>query len=254
MVEGRQTMSDTTSAFEAKDEQLLGQFTELQIMTGETSATAGAFGHFENGVQSEEYHMDESVGHNLSPQGNGACHAKLLRRNSDEPKLHQRRSSLQSSSTTKLPKIPLRRRLSGDCITESGRRLRQDSFSRIDETQQIYKPGLTRGDHELDAAQIPVKRRGNSFPQENAPSFGFQRTREDHGTRRRSTPWSSATRRHQRKVGISSCSPEVSKWRMNMHKRSLKIDDDDDTLDNSMSRSSSSSGFSSQSSLLYEYN
>lgn len=238
-------MSGMKPAFETK--QVQGQFANLQIDSEDKRAAAmpGRVRHPEKGV--EEDQMNDSVARTVSLES-VANHANLHRRHSDGVH-YTRRSSLclPSPSTTKLPKIPVRR-LSSD-ITGSGRHFvyRGDGLSRIHTARQIDRQqGFTGGD--LNATPIPVKRK--SFQQENASSSGSQHAQGHHlVARRRSAPWSSASR--QRKSGINTCN-EAPSWQIRKHKRSLNIEDDDsDNLEDSCSRrSSSSSGFSSQSSLL----
>lgn len=239
------------AAFEARHDHIRGQLAELQIDSEEKLAVAmhGTFRHFEKEV--EEDQTNGSITRKLS-QGNVASHAKLHRASSDGfvTTLHgTRRNSLclPSASTATFPKLPLRR-LSSD-LTGSGRHFvqGQNAFPRMDATRQIYQQQGVSGS-DLNTARIPVKRK--SFPQERASSLGSQRAQKQHFVaRRRRATWSSDLR--QRRPSSSTCD-EAPKWRIKKHKRSLNIDDDDsDNLEDSMSRrSSSSSGFSSQSSLL----
>ena len=244
-------MREIISAFETKHDQILVQLSDLRIGSEEIALIAGAASaaDFEPGL---EYQGDKSLTRSLS-QGNLISHAKLQRRSSVGPLTlektlcYARRGSLGylRPSSTKLPKIALRR-LSSD-ITGSGRDFVQiqETLSRFNDAQQIYKP-----EHKVSSGHVPLKRK--SFPQEQDKSLGFQREQEPHGRRRRARTWCSTTRQPR----PSSCQ-EVSQWRMRLHKRTLNLDDDDDDdddddveyLENDMCGSSSSSGFSSLSSV-----
>ena len=251
MAEGRQTMREMITAFKTKHDQIRDQLTNLQIDPEETLAVTmkGPFRHFEKGVEDDQINKGLT---RTSSQGNVVNHAKLHRTRSDGfvTTLHDaRRNSFCQPSPSKatLPKLPLRR-LSSD-ITGSGRQFAQyqGAFPRMDTTRQISQQQGFHGS-DFNTARIPVKRK--SFPQEKALSFGSQRAQEHHLVgRRRSATCSSATR--PRRPSSSTCT-EAPKWRIKKHKRCLNIDDEDsDTLEDSMPRrSSSSSGFSSQSSLL----
>ena len=227
--------------------QVQGKFAILQIDSEDKRATAmsGRFRHSERAVE-EDLILDDSVACTLSPES-VAGHAKLQRRHSDGVHRYTRQNSLCLPSTTKLPKIPARR-LSSD-VTGSGRHLVycEDGLSPIHKTRlNDRNEGFPGSD--LNTAPFPVKRK--SLPQENASSSGSRHAQGHHLVARRlSAPWSSASR--QRKSGITACN-EDSSWQIKKHKRTLNIEDDDsDDLEESWSRkSSSSSGFSSQSSLL----
>lgn len=229
-------------AFEAK--QVEGQFAILQIDSEDKRAAAipGSVRHFEKRVE-EDLMMNDSAARSSSLES-VAGHAKLQRRHSDGVQQYTRRNSLCLQLTTKLPKIPARRLL----IDTTGGSESEDSLSRSHKTRQHDKnQGFPGSD--LNTGPFQLKRK--SLPQESSSSSG---SRHAHGhrvlTRRRSAPWSSTSK--QRESGINSCS-EASSWQIKKHKRSLNIDDDDDSdnLEESWSRkSSSSSGFSSQSSLV----
>ena len=229
-------------AFETK--QVQGQFAILQIDSEDKRAAAipGSVRHFEKRVE-EDLTMNDSAARSSSLES-VAGHVKLQRRHSDGVQQYTRRSSLQClPSTTKLPKIPARRLLS-DTTGGSGS---EDSLSRSHKARQLDKnQGLPGSD--LNTGPFQLKRK--SLPQESSSSSG---SRHAHGhrvlARRRSASWSSTWK--QRESGINSCS-EASSWQIKKHKRSLNIDDDDsDNLEEGWSRKrSSSSGFSSQSSLV----
>lgn len=228
-------------AFETK--QVQGQFAILQIDSEDkrTAATPESVRHSEKRVE-EDFVMNDSASRSSSLES-VAGHAKLQRRHSDGVQQYTRRNSLCLPPTTKLPKIPARRLLS-DSTGSSGCK---DSLSRSHKTRQHDRnQGFPGSD--LSTAPFRVKRK--SLPEESTSSSG---SRHAHGhralARRRSAPWSSSSK--QRESGISSCN-EGSSWQIKKHKRSLNIDDDDsDNLEESWSRkSSSSSGFSSQSSLV----
>lgn len=228
-------------AFEAK--QVEGQLAILQIDSEDKRAAAipGSVRHFEKRVE-EDLMMNDSAARSSSLES-VADHAKLQRRHSDGVQQYTRRNSLCLQSTTKLPKIPARRLLSDT----TGRSGCKDTLSRSHKARQHDKnQGFPGSD--LNTGPFQLKRK--SLPQEGSSSSG---SRHAHGhrvlARRRSAPWSSTSK--QRESGINSCS-EASSWQIKKHKRSLNIDDDDsDNLEESWSRkSSSSSGFSSQSSLV----
>ena len=231
------------TAFETK--QVQGQFAILQIDSEDkqTAATPESVRHSEKRVE-QDFVMNDSASRSSSLES-VAGHAKLQRRHSDGVQQYTRRNSLCLPPTTKLPKIPARRLLSDSiAIGSSGCK---DSLSRSHKTRQHDRnQGFPGSD--LNTAPFRVKRK--SLPQESTSSSGSRHT---HGhralSRRRSAPWSASSK--QRESGISSCN-EGSSWQIKKHKRSLNIDDDDsDNLEESWSRrSSSSSGFSSQSSLV----
>ena len=226
--------------------QVQGQFAILQIDSEDkrVATMPGTVRHSEKRV--EDLTMNDSAARSSS-LGRVAGHASLQRRHSDGAHRYTSPSSLCLPSTTKLPKIPARRLLSD--TTGSGRQFvyGEDGLSRIYSTRQNDRnqgfPGCN-----LNAAPSPVKKK--SLPQESTSSSGSWHAQGHHSvTRRRSAPSSSTSR--QEKSLISSCN-ETSSWQIKKHKRSLNIDDDDsDNLEESWSRKSSSSlGFSSQSSLI----
>ena len=230
--------------------QVQGKFAILQIYSEDKRVTAipGRVRYSENAVEEfEDLMTDDSVARTLSPES-VAGHAKLERRHSDGVHRYTGRNSVCQPSTTKLPKIPARR-LSSD-VTGSGRHLVycEDGLSRIHKTRQNDRSQGFPGS-DLNTAPFPVKRK--SLPQENASSSGSRHAQGHHlAARRLSAPWSSAS--GQRKTGITACN-EDSSWQIKKHKRTLNIEDDDSdhNLEESWSRkSSSSSGFSSQSSLI----
>ena len=191
---------------------------------------------------------DEGLGDkNISSvhQANLAYHPKLLRTNSDGlinqplsiPSGTSRCSlSLQSPSTSKLPKLP-QRRLSSD---STGRATQAQDFN----TARHFYQQCNR----FKANGLPGKR--YSIPETKAVPLGLPAQEEQDLVRRRSTSdWcSSASLRRRRALSASVC--EGATWKVKLHKRNLNIEDDESyDSGGSMSRSSSSSGFSSQSSL-----
>ena len=224
--------------------QVQGQFAVLQINSEDkrTGAIRGSVRHSEKTVE-EDFMMNDNAARSSSLES-VAGHAKLQRRHSDGVQQYTRRNSLCLPSTTKLPKIPARRLLS-DTTGSSGC---EDSLSRSHKTRQHDRnQGFPGSD--LNTGSFQVKRK--SLPQESTSSSGSRHAHGHRGvlTRRRSAPWSSTSK--QPESGVSSCN-EASSWQIKKHKRGLNIDDDDsDNLEESWSRrSSSSSGFSSQSSLV----
>lgn len=232
-------------AFETK--QVQGQFSILQIDSEDkrVAAMPGTVRYSEKRVK-EDLMMNDS-GARISSLESVAGHASLQRSHSDGVHRYAGRNSLCPPSTTKLPKIPARRLSSDTTGTEQHFVYCKDGLSRIHSTRQNDRnQGFLGSD--LNAAPFSVKRK--SLPQESTFSPDSHRAQGHHlVARRRSAPWSSTSR--QRKSGVSSCN-EASSWQIKKHKRSLNIDDDDsDNLEESWSRkSSSSSGFSSQSSLI----
>ena len=222
--------------------QVQGQFAVLQINSEDkrTGAMCGSVRHSEKTVE-EDFMMNDNAARSSSLES-VAGHAKLQRRHSDGIQQYTRRNSLCLPSTTKLPKISARRLLS-DTPGSSGCELSRSHKTRQHDRNQGF-PGS-----DLNTGSFQLKRK--SLPHESTSSSGSRHAHGDRGvlTRRRSAPWSSTSK--QRESGVNSRN-EASSWQIKKHKRSLNIDDDDsDNLEESWSRrSSSSSGFSSQSSLV----
>ena len=228
-------MKDIIAAFDARHELLLCHLPKLQVSSEVIPGTGQL--------------TDEGLGDkNISSvhQANLVYHPKLLRTNSDglinqpfsTPSGTSRCSpSLQSPSTSKLPKLPLRR-LSSD---STGRATQAQDF----ETARHFYQQSNR----FNANGLPAKR--YSIPETKAVPFGSPPAQEDQNlARRRSTSdcCSSASLRRRRALSTSVC--EGATWKVKLHKRNLNVEDDESyDSGGSMSRSSSSSGFSSQSSL-----
>jgi len=219
--------------------QVQGQFAILQIDSEDkrVAAMPRTVRHSEKRVE-EDLMMNDSAAR-TSSLGRLAGHASLQRRHSDGAHRYTSPNSLCLPSTTKLPKIPAKRLLSDTTGSRRQFVYGEDGVSRIPSTRQSDRnqefPGCN-----LNAAPSP----------ESTSSSGSRHAQGHHlVTRRRSAPRSSTSR--QEKSLISSCN-ETSSWQIKKHKRSLNIDDDDsDNLEESWSRKSSSSlGFSSQSSLI----
>ena len=219
--------------------QVQGKFALLQIDSEDkrVAAMPRTVRHSEKRVE-EDLMMNDSAAR-TSSLGRLAGHASLQRRHSDGAHRYTSPNSLCLPSTTKLPKIPAKRLLSDTTGSRRQFVYGEDGLSRIHSTRQSDRNQGFPGCY-LNAAPSP----------ENTSSSGYRHAQGHHSvTRRRSAPWSPTSR--QEKSLISSCN-ETSSWQIKKHKRSLNIDDDDsDNLEESWSRKSSSSlGFSSQSSLI----
>ena len=230
-------MKDTIAAFETRHDLLLSHLAELRIECEEASFEdvsgarySGTVSTFEHDQQKDESLADRNSGHVWKAEI--ACHPNLRRINSDglSSTTHRRRCSLpvQTSSMGKLPKLPLGR-LSSD-----------SAASAIQTTRRKCKQGL-------NADSRPGLR--NSILGNGTLA---QAPRHQDLARHRSTSdWCSSGSRGRRRT-MSATVAEDSRWKVKLHKRSISIEDDSCSCDlgRSMSRSSSSSGFSSQSSLL----
>lgn len=244
MADGCPRMRDIIVAFEKRHELLLSHLSELQVGSEESS------GFRDLDIMADDQQKDaESLDDQKTDsarQANPACHPKLRRRNSDGfcnlTSTHSgtRRHSLllHSTSNTRLPKLPLRR-LSSDSTGGATQNFFHDQDLKT--TRRLnYKQGCN-GD------TLPRKR--NSIPENKGIDVLPQANYKEHQglARRRSTSaWCSSARRQS--TNATAC--EGLTWRIKLHKRNLSIEDDDFCdMGSSMSRSSSSSGFSSQSSL-----
>ena len=232
-------------AFDTK--QVQGQFAILQIDSEDKGGAAmpETVRHSEKRAERDLIRTDSAA--RTSSLGSMAEHASLQRRHSDGAHQYTRPNSLSLPSTTKLPKIPARRLLSD--TTESAQHFvhGEDGSSRIHSTRQNFRNQRFPGG-DLNATPFPVKMK--SLQQESTFSFDSTHARGHHlVTRRRSEPRFSTSRKQR---PLSSSCGEASSWQIKKHKRSLNIDDDDsDNSEESWSRKSSSSlGFSSQSSLI----
>ena len=229
-------MKDIIAAFETRHDLLLSHLAELQIECGEASfeeasgARYSGTSTFEHDQQKDESLADRNSGRVWKAEI--ACHPNLRKINSDglaSTTTRRRRYSLpvQTSSMGKLPKLPLGR-LSSD-----------SAASAIQTTRHKCKQDLNADSRSGMRKSIP-----GSGTLAQAP-------RHQVLARRRSTSdWCSSGSRGRRRP-MSATVAEDSRWKVKLHKRSISIDDDSCSCDlgRSVSRSSSSSGFSSQSSL-----
>lgn len=247
----RPKMKELVASFETRYKSLRSRLAELK--TEDELASEGR----RSGMVSE-VEDDSRKCQNLDETNSGkvrkasiACHPKLCRINSDGlnnrlgPTLGRtRRNSfyLEAPSNIIPPKIPLRR-LSSESAASAIR-----DFSGVQDmtsTFQFYKQSLNSD---------RTSGRRKSAPENKGEPFVLPKVIGEHQdlARRRSTSdcnWCSATSLRRQRA-TSAASYESSTWRVKLHKRTLSIEDDN-TCDvaGSMSRSSSSSGFSSQSSL-----
>ena len=237
MTDGRPKMKDIIAAFEARHDLLLSHLAELQIECGEASFEEASGARY-SGTSTFEHDQqkDESLADRNSDRvwkAEIACHPNLRKINSDglaSTTTRRRRYSLpvQTSSMGKLPKLPLGR-LSSD-----------SAASAIQTTRHKCKQDLNADSRTGMRKSIP-----GSGTLAQAP-------RHQVLARRRSTSdWCSSGSRGRRRA-MSATVAEDSRWKVKLHKRSISIEDDSCSCDlrRSVSRSSSSSGFSSQSSLL----
>lgn len=237
MTEGRPKMKDIIAAFETRHDLLLSHLAELQIECGEASSEEASGARYSRTVSTFEH--DQQKDESLADRNSGrvwkaeiACHPNLRRINSDglaSTTTRRRRYSLpvQTSSMGKLPKLPLGR-LSSD-----------SAASAIQTTRHKCKQ-----DFNADSRSGMRKSITGNGTLAQAPRH------QDLARRRSTSDWCSAGSRGRRRA-MSATVAEDSRWKVKLHKRSISIDDDSCSCDlgRSVSRSSSSSGFSSQSSL-----
>ena len=233
-MEARPKLNDMITAFETRHDLLLSHLAELQIecdesSIGETSGArcSGIASTFEHEQQKDESLDDSNAGRVW--EAGIAGHPKLPRMKSDglaSTVTRARTYSLpvEPSSMEKLPKLPLAR-LSSNSAAIMIRYNCKQGFN-ADSRQGIR----------------------NSIPGNGTLA---QAQRHQVLARRRSTSdWYSTGSRGRRR-STSATVGEGSRWKVKLHKRSLTVEDDSCGCDfgRSMSRSSSSSGFYSQSSL-----
>ena len=224
MGDGHPKMKDISAVFENRYKLLLTDLSELDLGFEET------FGPEHLKITCQE---DKEKGNVLDDKSasssrcqSATSHPKLRRSHSDGAysmplTLNSTGRSALSlcSSTTRLPNLPLRRLSSNSIAT--------GNTVQAITTWHINNQGVNG-----------VKR--NSIPEDSEAHRHRDLARRLSSSRYAATRW--------RRVSASTC--RDSKWRVKLHKRSLSVEDDDGSdLGSTLSRGSSSSGFSSQSSL-----
>ena len=211
MADGRSKLKDLANAFEKRHEILRCRLSKLGF---ESEGTNGDQ-NFDNAAPEGQEKFRTNIVSSARGRQNAPLHLQLQRRHSGDisslsTTLNGPRRRAIYSSISELPKLPL------------GRRASDPASRAINTTYQLYQPSRRDSIREVLPENPERSSRGLTTIPRRASSASIHRD---------------------------------SNWRVKLHNRSISIDNDDDDdersyLANSLSsRSSSSSGFSSQASL-----